>query len=467
MNNIRFRTYASRAALTFVIFILAGGFANGQQSLDFNLDDSLAPAGVDFPGLNQTWIHDNKVYFGCFIGTTPLVLYEVQLNEVSKGVLTVRELVSGAVPLKDFGFLYSTYKNGKYILWDPINFVLWAHVNVHFSHTLSRDGTLSLDYIDEIDGRKSRKRYRFKISGLTLMVIADQTDNNAAEYYNYTNMYFRPMQGVPSASPVTIPYMEEVSIIKAGTSGKEFFLSTFFDITLSGANMATKQVGPSSPGPGEYEFLNYPDYELSGGRKRSCLRDRFFITVTNPGVPDQIQPHFLTNRIKPSRFRDEVAERVYFDMWMGTPNSFVEARDLLDDLHDFGLYRLWISFQRWQYGGYGILETRFTPARAEFGGPVELEKTVSRAKHLGYRFGIRTAFSSLSTDSQNPYWNPDDVAFDKDGKMKYAAYMSIPEPRLSSLPDVRKKHYQREGTFISRDYDPNASFMDSFHLIAG
>ena len=173
-------------------------------------------------------------------------------------------------------------------------------------------------------------------------------------------------------------------------------------------------------------------YELNAGQKRSPIRERFYITVSNPIVPDPIEAHFMMNHTAPSRFRDEVAETVYFDCWMGSPGSFAECRKFLDDMAEIGLHRIWISFQRWQYGGYATLETKFAPARAEFGGPTEMKALATRARQLGYRFGLRAAYAVLSSDYNNPYWDPNDTALDHYGKIKIADFGGGPGHKHAS-----------------------------------
>ena len=182
-------------ALIVLLALAATPSVPGQTSFDFDLNGSLAPAGVTYPGENRAWIQNRTAYFGCYAGSVPLVLYQVDLDEAAKGYLTIREQVSGAVPINGFGLLYYQKKDGKTALWDPLNLYVWSNMKIQFQDRLDPSGVLTLDYVEELDGNVSKMRFGLKIVGLTLLLNVEQTDGNMAEFNNYMNFWFKAHGG--------------------------------------------------------------------------------------------------------------------------------------------------------------------------------------------------------------------------------------------------------------------------------
>lgn len=69
--------------------------------------------------------------------------------------------------------------------------------------------------------------------------------------------------------------------------------------------------------------------------------------------------------------------------------TFAKAAELIEDFHRrTGIEKLHIRCRSWQQHGHDIQYPDLVPPAPEAGGPVEFEKLASRARSLGYAFGL-------------------------------------------------------------------------------
>ena len=459
----------------------------GVQS-EFVLQESSAPAGSVVSGTTSVVFIPNAqnptqgVYRFSFTPTgssAPSTIYEIDTNDaqVRKGLLRIRETVRNIYPVYDGGTKFSVAGT----TFSPVQ-LAQATTNVIFSHQ-KIGNVVVFDIAETIliptGAQTFSKSFKFEIVGKTLVVRANQ--DNSPQYVQQNSYYkgltFNCGLQTPNGQGVTIPYMEIVSVIKAGNSGSEYFYSTYFDYPRSGSNYWPVTVNFASCGTNSYKFGYETSYVTSEPGPSGQIIVPQFDETAYVTVSDDVNDVMMKIHRAPSPQRAMLNDRVGLDLWVVRSGSelagstyFEKSASLIQQLSVFGMDKLAITFHQWTRFGRDCGYPNFYPANngpvwtqnpVLYGGSVGMQTLSNVAVSLSYLFGLDVTFDMMHLNSL--YYNPSVIAQNWNGQ-PVAAWTSNCagyETGYRIAPDKKMQFAQSEAAAAQvENYNTNAVFID-------
>jgi len=282
--------------------------------------------------------------------------------------------------------------------------------------------------------------YQFSIHGKTLRLEIDSSEGKIGA------LSLDRTEATPKARILSVPYLSTFDLLFY----KGYFLSAYFDWTLSNASRFEKVSEPYSEQ--SFHFSQMAFYEPDTAATRHPLHEVVYFTVSKkladvlPSIPNP-----------PSPYRERLAGVTVVDFW--SENNFLENERLILELSKRGLQNLLAIRHPWQRCGYDDCYPSVLPAREEWGGDPALRSLSKAAADAGYLFALHENYVDFYQNSD--LWSPDDVALEPQGSWRKAWFNESTGRQSYLLSPQRAVEIAAQfSPEIHRRYHTTAAFLD-------
>lgn len=445
----------------------------------FNVEDTLAPVGSSLSG-DYGLIYDSGqylFYYSPVEGMPVELLYAIDTfnPEVQKGLIDIRELVSG-VSIENIG---TNYRNSFGNLLTPLQ--LSQQANVVFSHQILSNNIARLSYVETFQGVTTQKQFDVQIIGKTLVIEARSINPLPGANNNYAGFYLGTADNVVNPNYIEIPYMENAQIIISGNSPNKLYLTNYFDPLLSGSSnwpifqniQETNRIArfySSSYRPGELNLI-------------SPLQETLYLTMSDD--INEVMPNVNRN---PSIYLSDLKDRVTLDVWVTGASTYFSGADrfekstsLINAVKDYGMDNLLVSYTPWNEVGNPpcyLMYPKHLPANIFGGGEIGFSNFVSSATNNEFLFAVYQIYTDMystpslgSTEQFGPQWDPSKITKNPDGTYRNFGYVHQGCPQLNIngqlynqplviKPDKWTPYAETESLLIKQNYQTTAGFLD-------
>ncbi|MHA1573174.1 MAG: DUF5696 domain-containing protein, partial [Alphaproteobacteria bacterium] len=300
------------------------------------------------------------------------------------------------------------------------------------------NGKLTLVYTLRYEGQERKARGAFWLEGKTLF----------CEFATEEGWAVRVNFGGPLAAlrrSIFAPYLFATNVYYLPAQAA--FTSSFTDFRRSSASSLS---GGATT------------YESKTNGTRNPVHDVCLFTVSYEF------PEVLRNiPWEPSRYFDEIGDRVVFDIWGG---HLARDAEWVRELRTYGVTRAIMLKHVWQRYGYDSHLPTTVPANEKLGGDEGARALSDACREAGWLFALHENYIDFYPNSHE--WNPKEVALYPNGKMRKAwfnrgtgeqsyAYKNWAMAKYARIysPEIHRR-YRTTAAF----YDVNSSAPPWLHL---
>ena len=453
---------------------------------NFEIEGSLAPAGASLTG-------ENKVTFANGIYTLTysengnvLTQYEIDTNspDIKKGMFSVKGIVTEQLGRQEF---YPVLRSGTgYRPIDKNANILWPTQlggQITLTHNIYPNKLVELKYIEHIsfDQVTIEKRYLVEIVGKTLVLRVEALNPPASPYGYYEGFVF-DSNVIDNPKDISISYAEFAPVVIGGALNNRYYLTTYFDYSLSNSNYWPWFQSITNPTNKIYLRVNVPAYKVGQNEMYNPLSEVFYITASSD--INEVLPKI--NR-QPAQYRDEFNNRVVLELsslpgppvLSGLEDKLFDraGKYVIDVLKLYGFDDLIFLNQVWgslaPEGPCWSINPKHYPASQNFGGSSKLTLLSQKAKNHGYLFGLYQIYTDMyKNPSGAGIWEPENLVVEPDGNWRNYGFavtgcptitsptnVELPQP-LVIKPDKWLSYAQLDTPKIKNDYNPTTGYLD-------
>lgn len=284
---------------------------------------------------------------------------------------------------------------------------------------------------------------RLFIKGKCLGVEVQQIVEQGPGQGCFTGVRFGKIDMLKMRRNISLPYLPLTSEIFLDMES-ELFVAGHLDWSVSNAS----EIASSTEA--RYNSLVKPNSSAGNGTRR-LLKERFYLVVS-PHL-EEVLPNTPN---EPSRFMEELSNRVVADVWADTFEA--NLRTLLE-LAGYGVRDLAIIYHNWQHKGYDNAYPEVLPANPHLGGDRDLVRLVEEVANTGSLFALHENYVMLHPNTSVFDWNY--VMLDGAGRYKESFFHEGLQLKSYELTLEQGHAFAREfSPEVHRRYGTSAGFLD-------